>query len=157
MTKIDPSLIKEVDLGPFKHKIDDGLQIRKAAFALVDTMIERIPERIDATLLTEVAIKGLDDTAEECMIQSLSIIHRLVCWSPIFIITQIEALIESFTKQFTKNIANVETNDKAKNVMRSIIRVIEQLHRTPEIEGNIKFADFFREKIMETSSAKNIF
>lgn len=100
MTKIDPSLIKEVDLGPFKHKVDDGVPIRKAAFALIDTMIERIPDRVDCTLITEVAIKGLDDTAEECMIQSLTIIHRLVCWSPIYVVTQIEALIEAFTKQF---------------------------------------------------------
>lgn len=49
------------------------------------------------------------------------------------------------------------TNDKAKNIMRSIIRVVEQLHRTNEIEGNVKFADFFREKIMEIPAAKDIF
>jgi cullin-associated NEDD8-dissociated protein 1 len=48
MTKIDPTLIKEIDLGPFKHKIDDGMVIRKAAFALLDTMAERIPERVNA-------------------------------------------------------------------------------------------------------------
>jgi cullin-associated NEDD8-dissociated protein 1 len=68
MTRIDPSLIKEVDLGPFKHKIDDGIPIRKAAFGLIDTMIEKIPEKVDASGVTEVAIKGLEDAAEECMI-----------------------------------------------------------------------------------------
>ena len=87
MTKIDPSLIKEVDLGPFKHQQDEGIPIRKAAFALIDTMIERVPEKTDANLVTEVSIKGLDDTAEECMIQSLSIIHRLVVYSPIIVIS----------------------------------------------------------------------
>jgi len=87
MTKIDPTLIKEVDLGPFKHKVDDGIPIRKAAFGLIDTMIERVPERIDCTTVAEVVIKGLDDTAEECMIQCLSIIHRLVGWAPIIVIS----------------------------------------------------------------------
>ena len=77
--------------------------------------------------------------------------------APIFVITQIEALIDSFSKQFTKNIGNVGTNDKAKNIMRSIIRVVEQLHRTPEIEGVTKFADFFKEKILEIPAAKEIF
>lgn len=41
--------------------------------------------------------------------------------------------------------------------MRSVIRVIEQLHRTSEIEGNAKFADFFREKILDIPAAKDIF
>ncbi|TNV72944.1 hypothetical protein FGO68_gene9894 [Halteria grandinella] len=157
MTRIDPSLIKEVDLGPFKHKIDDGIPIRKAAYALIDTMVERLPERMNSPMVTEVAIRGLEDTAEECMIQSLTLIHRMAAFAPIFVITQIEALIDSFNKQFTKNIGIVGTNDKAKNVMRSIIRVVEQLHRTPEIEGVTKFADFFKEKILDIPAAKDIF
>ena len=107
MTKIDPTLIKEVDLGPFKHKVDDGIPIRKAAFGLIDTMVEKVPEKLDCSTVAEVAIKGLDDTAEECMIQCLSIIHRLVSWSPIIVISQIEALLASFVVQFSKNIANV--------------------------------------------------
>lgn len=157
MTKIDPSLVKEVDLGPFKHKIDDGIPIRKAAFALIETMIERIPSKVDCVLITEAAIKGLDDSAEECMIQSLAIIYRLTAWSPVFVVTQIEPLIDAFNKQFTKNITNVDKNDKAKNIMRSVIRVVELLHRTSEIEGNAKFADFFREKITDIPASKDIF
>jgi hypothetical protein len=51
----------------------------------------------------------------------------------------------------------VATNDKAKNIMRSIIRVVEQLHRTIEIEGNTKFSDFFREKIMDHPAARDMF
>ena len=157
MTKIDPSLIKEVDLGPFKHKVDDGIDIRKAAYALIDTMIERIPEKVNAGQATEVAIYGLEDSAEECMIQSLNIIHRLIQWSPIIVVGLIEPLLDSFAKQFTKNMPNVGTNDKAKNIMRSIIRVVEQLSRAQEIEGNTRFSDFFKEKIQDQPTAREIF
>ena len=37
-TKIRPELIEEVDLGPFKHKKDNGLPMRKAAFQLLETL-----------------------------------------------------------------------------------------------------------------------
>lgn len=57
-------------------------------------MIEKVPERIDAQLAVQSAIKGLEDTAEECMIQCLSILHRLVIWSPIIVVSQIDSLLD---------------------------------------------------------------
>ena len=41
--------------------------------------------------------------------------------------------------------------------MRSVIRVVEQIHRTSEIEGNAKFAEFFREKITDNAVAREMF
>ncbi len=41
--------------------------------------------------------------------------------------------------------------------MRSVIRVIEYLSRTSEIEGNTRFAEFFKEKIQDNSAARELF
>ena len=50
-TKINPALVKEVDLGPFKHKVDEGLPIRKAAFQLLETLQDRASDCIDLSKL----------------------------------------------------------------------------------------------------------
>lgn len=97
-TQIRPELISEVDLGPFKHKVDEGIPIRKAAYGLLDTMLEKIPEKSDCNHIAEVVIKGLDDSAEECMIICLHVIGRLIAWAPTIVVSNMDHLLESFEK-----------------------------------------------------------
>ena len=103
-TVIKVELITEVDLGPFKHKVDEGIPIRKNAYALLDTMVEKIPERSDLAHITDVSIKGLDDSAEECMILCLHLIGRLIHCSPTIVVSNMDHLVESFERQFQKNL-----------------------------------------------------
>ena len=55
----DPALVRTGDLGPFKHKIDDGLELRKAAFEAMDILLERCGGRIDVAAYMEPLKNGL--------------------------------------------------------------------------------------------------
>jgi cullin-associated NEDD8-dissociated protein 1 len=127
-THINPAWITEVDLGPFKHKVDEGIPIRKGAYALIDTMVEKIPERVNCGHITETVIKGLDDTAEECMILCLHILGRLISWAPAIVVSYMDSLIDAFDKQCQKHvklIGTTQSNEKSLNITRSILRVAE--------------------------------
>merc|ERR1719361_502642 len=55
------SLIREVDLGPFKHRVDDGLPLRKAAFSCLDSLLDSTPHKIDLFEFIKFLRNGLVD------------------------------------------------------------------------------------------------
>ena len=72
-THIKKELIREVDLGPFKHRVDDGLETRKAAFECMYTLLERLPEILTVSDFVQPLISGLEDENEiklQCYLSS---------------------------------------------------------------------------------------
>ena len=77
-TKTRPELIQEVDLGPFKHTVDNGLPMRKAAYQLLETLIEKAADSIDLSRVVNTIIQdGLQDKAEECVVLNLGILAKM--------------------------------------------------------------------------------
>jgi cullin-associated NEDD8-dissociated protein 1 len=60
-TKIKRELIREVDLGPFKHQVDDGLELRKAAFEVMYTLLDTLMDCLDLTEFIKHMADGLKD------------------------------------------------------------------------------------------------
>ena len=58
---LQKELIRTVDLGPFKHTVDDGLELRKAAFECVDTLLDSCLDQVNpSSFIVPYLLSGLD-------------------------------------------------------------------------------------------------
>lgn len=63
-TEVDESLIRMVEMGPFKHKVDDGLDIRKTAYECMHTLLDSCLDDIDLDAYLSRVVAGLGDEEE---------------------------------------------------------------------------------------------
>lgn len=96
-SKTRKELIQEVDLGPFKHTVDNGLPMRKAAFQLLETLIEKATDAIDLNAVVATIIQdGLSDKAEECVVLNLGILAKMSQSSASVVISYLDQIVNSF-------------------------------------------------------------
>ena len=75
-TKEHPELVKEVDFGGLKEKIDAGLPLRKATFQTLGALLETAPEKLDLQVFTDHVGQGFWDQ-EDVMITSYNTFRKL--------------------------------------------------------------------------------
>lgn len=92
-TKVRKELIREVEMGPFKHTVDDGLDLRKAAFECMYTLLETCLDRLDIFEFLNHVEDGLKDHYDIKMLTFLLIV-RLSHLRPNALLQRIEKLIE---------------------------------------------------------------
>ncbi|KAL9612481.1 MAG: hypothetical protein Q9167_002912 [Letrouitia subvulpina] len=63
-SKIKLELVREVQMGPFKHKVDDGLEVRKSAYETLYSLMDSAYSRINSSSLFDRIIDGLNDEHE---------------------------------------------------------------------------------------------
>ncbi|KAH9575070.1 hypothetical protein CY35_01G092900 [Sphagnum magellanicum] len=105
-TVVKKELIRTVDLGPFKHIVDDGLELRKGAFECMDTLLDSCLDQIDPSyFITPFLLSGL------------SVMDALV-----------DPLEKSVTNK-TKPDAVKQEVDRNEDMIRSALRAIDSLNR----------------------------
>lgn len=63
-TVVDESLVRIVEMGPFKHKVDDGLDLRKTAYECMHTLLDTCVKDIDVHEFLDRVLGGLKDEEE---------------------------------------------------------------------------------------------
>merc|ERR1719409_1276964 len=79
-SKQKPELIREVDLGPFKHKVDDGLPLRKFAYTVCTSLLAAYPEQVATPAIVDLVLQGLGDS-EDVQVICCQLLQDLCSWN----------------------------------------------------------------------------
>jgi len=148
-SKVKPELIRQVDLGPFKHTVDDGLEIRKAAFECMYTLLDTCLDRVNISAFVTNLVDGLKDHYDIKTLAHLMLIRLSVLAGPALLegLDQLVEPLRSTVGTKAKEGAvkqEVERNDE---LIRSALRAIVAVTRIPNVESNHKFDEFLRQSV----------
>jgi len=128
-TKVRKELIREVEMGPFKHTVDDGLDIRKAAFECMYTLLDSCLDRIDIFEFLKHVEDGLNDHYDIKMLTYLMLV-RLAYLCPSAVLQHLDRIVEPLRATCTTKVkANSvkQEFEKQDELKRSAMRAVAAL------------------------------
>jgi len=144
--RVNPALIRIVDLGPFTHKVDDGIPLRKAAYSLMETFQELIPEKVEPNQLAMALVQGLDDPSDEVQMICHQILCKLSSWSGGAVLGALDALVDPLNRTVEKQVKSLSAKqevERSTDVLRSVLRAIEMVNSILDSDTNVKFQEFY--------------
>lgn len=143
-TKVRKELIREVEMGPFKHTVDDGLDIRKAAFECMYTLLDTCLDRLDIFEFLSHVEDGLKDHYDIKMLTFLMLV-RLSSLCPNAILQRVDILVEPLRATLqTKVKANSvkQEFEKQDELKRSALRAVAALLSIPDSDKSPLLSEF---------------
>ncbi|XP_061375956.1 cullin-associated NEDD8-dissociated protein 1-like isoform X1 [Gastrolobium bilobum] len=147
-TIVKQELIRTVDLGPFKHIVDDGLELRKAAFECVDTSLDSCLDQVNPSSFIVPYLKsGLDDHYDVKMPCHL-ILSKLADKCPSAVLAVLDSLVDPLQKTINfkpKQDAVKQEVDRNEDMIRSALRALASLNRISGGDCSVKFKNLMNE------------
>ncbi|KAA3478064.1 cullin-associated NEDD8-dissociated protein 1-like [Gossypium australe] len=147
-TTVKKELIRTVDLGPFKHIVDDGLELRKAAFECVDTLLDSCLDQVNPSSFIVPYLKsGLDDHYDVKMPCHL-ILSKLADKCPSAVLPVLDSLVDPLQKTINfkpKQDAVKQEVDRNEDMIRSALRAIASLNRISGGDSSMKLKNLMSE------------
>lgn len=143
-TKVRRELIREVEMGPFKHTVDDGLDIRKAAFECMYTLLDSCLDRLDIFEFLNHVEDGLKDHYDIKMLTYLMLV-RLATLCPNAVLQRLDRLIEPLRATCTTKVkANSvkQEFEKQDELKRSAMRAVASLLAISDADKNPLMNEF---------------
>ncbi|KAF8174733.1 armadillo-type protein [Pholiota molesta] len=132
-TVIDPTLIRIVQMGPWSHKVDDGLETRKTAYETMYTLLDTCLSKLNLHEFLGRVIPGLSDDSDEIKVISHMMLFRLSQVAP----AAVSQRLDEATPQLEKTMkgANVTKDtvkqdlERAAELQRSALRAVAALSK----------------------------
>lgn len=159
-SKQKPELIREVDLGPFKHKVDDGLPLRKFAYTVCTSLLSAYPEQVASPAIVDLVLQGLADN-EDVQVICCQLLQDLCSWNfALFrIISRIGDLVEPFDRNIvrcTKQVQAKQQVGRAMDMLRLYARTLKVVEPIAEANQHKTFVDFMS-RIMKDSVFSQVY
>ncbi|KAI9793096.1 MAG: hypothetical protein M1816_000994 [Peltula sp. TS41687] len=129
-TVIKPHLIREVQMGPFKHKVDDGLESRKSAYETLYALMETAFSRLNTAEVFDRVIAGLDDEHDIRMLCNV-MLTKLIVLEPDETQRRLDRIVPQFRAILSfvpKENAVKQELEKAEEASKGVLRVSLKLN-----------------------------
>uniref|UniRef100_A0A8C1RUR3 Cullin-associated and neddylation-dissociated 2 (putative) n=1 Tax=Cyprinus carpio TaxID=7962 RepID=A0A8C1RUR3_CYPCA len=143
-TQIRKDLVREVEMGPFKHTVDDGLDVRKAAFECMYTLLDSCMDCLDIFEFLNHVEEGLKDHYDIKMLTFI-MLARLSKLCPSAVVQRLDRLVEPLKATCTTKVkaGSVKQEfEKQEELRRSAMRAVAALLSISEVEKSPAMADF---------------
>ncbi len=135
-------LRRVVDLGPFKHKVDDGLPLRKAAFTCMLTFLDNISERISVNDFMQYLIMGFSDNETDVQMLCHQILPKLCTLNPHILVESLDVIMEPLERTIMskpRKGATINDIERLNATVRSALRGLESLGAISAVYSNRKY------------------
>ena len=123
-SKPKPELVREVMMGPFKHLVDDGLEVRKGAYETLYALMESAFSRMRTESLFERIIDGLSDEHDIRAMCTL-MVSRLAYIAPEDTTRHLDSIADKFRAILStklKDNAVKQEHEKQEDANKSVLR-----------------------------------
>lgn len=146
-TVVDQSLVRFVEMGPFKHRVDDGLETRKLAYSTMLTLLDTCLNKIDINEFTNRVLGGLSDEDEIKVLCYLMLI-RLSHIAPTTVASRLDQSTEAFSATINLKLkvnSVKQDHERTAELQRSALRALVALLRVSSPNTSPKFCQLVRD------------
>lgn len=144
-------LERKVDLGPFTHKVDDALPLRKASLSIFATCLEKLPASLDIAAFMPVLANALADV-EDIQLQAHHIVISMCMRQPAYLVAAIDTFVEPLEKTLHKKPGQKTGTEleRLNDWIKSSLRALLALSRLDGAMNARKFAEFYQRTVVNS-------